>query len=929
MIRCPSCGTLNQDSRKTCSNCGITLPQTQIRCPDCGTLNPLGNVLCDNCNSRLVEAGDVIPSDLYDEPDEGVTARRVANGAGVKGISLPTRSPGDDESAEEELPDWLRELAPGGAAYDDDFEASEPPDAKADEATYPDWLSDLLEDSDAAEGPMASDEGLSEDETADDLSFDPNALPDWFAEAAALNEEQDEPDVDFAQASESALPDWLATYATDDRAQDVVGDAEESPDWLMADVVELPADVSEAPSELPSWLGAGEVEAEPEVDLLEAEPVLFPESELPDWLTEAQSLSEGAPPTEAAAEATTEPEDVSEAEDDLLPEREDLASLLDFEATEAEEAEEPPELPDWLLESETETEAGTELPDWLTALAEEEELADTDEPATPSPIGPPEEDESSELNAVEAGDTAPGESAPEPEAPADLEQAALPEWLAGLDVEEREDAVPTVFAGSAPARPPIAPGERPDWLDEIEPPTAEADREPGAPAFLLEVTEEEDALGLGAPADEPVEVPEWLRDLDLGPAEAQAIPMPEDDRLARAELPNWLQELAPSELALETGTTEVFDVTDELVSADIPDWVKALKPSPDQERAAPVSTVPLPTPAEPEGPLEGIPGVLQPLATVDVPAGSHPVAEMPVPEGITAQAQLWQQLLEQPRMAERPVFHERPQSGEAAVLVRLLVAAVFILGLLAAFWLLPEDTRLSSMLGSNPGNPGVTAPGAASLVEAFDDLQPGDGVIVAVEFGNAYAEEMLEVASPLLDHLAAQETVIQVVSTLPEGVLLGPSLSGSLPEVLYLAGNANGIAGFLAQPDSASQRHLLILASGPQRVRWWLEQATLANEGRAVPLTVSAGVSAAAGPQVAPYLQSETITGWVTGLPDALAYRTLRTDGGTARAEMSRYGRIQDILALAHWAAGAFLVLGLLVNLVRRDRQSTGTQGRR
>ncbi|MGC9467792.1 MAG: zinc-ribbon domain-containing protein, partial [Anaerolineae bacterium] len=67
MIRCPSCGTLNKDSRRACSNCGAALPQTKIKCPKCGTLNPIGNLFCDHCNARLIQAEEVIPPDVSPE----------------------------------------------------------------------------------------------------------------------------------------------------------------------------------------------------------------------------------------------------------------------------------------------------------------------------------------------------------------------------------------------------------------------------------------------------------------------------------------------------------------------------------------------------------------------------------------------------------------------------------------------------------------------------------------------------------------------------------------------------------------------------------------------------------------------------------------------------------------------------------------------
>lgn len=942
MIRCPNCGAFNPDSRKSCKNCGATLPQTKIRCPNCGTLNPIGNVLCDNCNARLIDAKDVVPPEFFEEPGNGGTrhrggpSQRDAGASKVKGISLPTRSPGDDEPADEDLPDWLRGLSPGTEAYDEDFEATAPTDAD-DTDTYPDWLSDLLEDNSETGDALELGEPLPAEEVEpDELALDANALPDWFADAAAYAEAEEQASAEEPGEAEAALPDWLTALADSESAAPIPSREEEPPDWLYADATETPADQPADVGELPDWLAdtaaesEDEVEAAPEAETVESEPLLFAESELPDWLAEAQRLSAEVSPAAAASQPAR------------TPLERDLASLLDSEPAEASDADAAPELPDWLLESEAEAEIEAELPEWLTTLAAEEEGAgdslETPPPATTSPGAPPAQvAQPPQQQAVEEAT-----GAAEQEAAPELEEAELPDWLADLGVEPAElGETAAVFGAATPVYPDLAPAERPSWLDGVVPPEAEADAPEQTPAFLMEDLSGEEGVSAIASSEEPVDIPEWLRRLDLAPAETPTVPMPpparEDDSLARAELPSWLQELAPAELAIEAAGAEVFDVTDELVSADIPDWVRALQPSPGQERTAPPPSAPLPTPAEPEGPLEGLPGVLQPLATVDAPSGVHPAAEVSIPETVTSQAQLWQQLLEQPRMAERPVFHERQQTKEGTLVVRLLVAAILVLGMLGAFWLLPQGIRLSDIVGSGQtGSPETTAPGAERMVETLAGLQPGDGVILAVEYGNAYAEEMAEIAMPILAHLDGQEVVVEFVSTLPEGVVLGTKLSRALqnapspPETSYLAGNASGISSYLARPEITTRRHLLLLSSSPERVRWWLEQVTLANQERAIPLTVSVGVSASTGPRVAPYLQTQNIQGWLVGMPDALVYRSLRNSAsGSSADSLSGYGRIQDILTLGHWAAGAFLIIGLLVNLGRRSTRGSAKKGGR
>ncbi|MCD6286431.1 MAG: hypothetical protein J7M39_11025, partial [Anaerolineae bacterium] len=127
----------------------------------------------------------------------------------------------------------------------------------------------------------------------------------------------------------------------------------------------------------------------------------------------------------------------------------------------------------------------------------------------------------------------------------------------------------------------------------------------------------------------------------------------------------------------------------------------------------------------------------------------------------------------------------------------------------------------------------------------------------------------------------------------------------------YLAGNASGISAFLSQPDAQAAHHILVLASRPERLRWWIEQVQLAYGSAPTPVSLSVGVSASAGPIVAPYLRTLQIQGWLVGLPDALAYRELR-----GVEDVNSAARTLDVLMLAHWAAGGLLVIGLLVSLV-------------
>jgi len=868
MIRCPTCGTLNQDSHKACSNCGKTLPQTKIRCPKCGTLNPVGNLLCDNCNTRLVQPEGIIPSNWPAESDSR------AESSPVKGISLPTRAAVDGSdvphAGEDDLPDWLRGLTEDSEEYFETAGESAEESEKDEVDTssgYPDWLSDLLDEN--ADFGAVEESSEPERETQDELTFEANALPDWFVDEATPD---DELTPDSADDSPSELPDWLLT---------------------TADAGGMPAEASDTP-DLPDWLMAS----------AETTPAGTPRDvELPEWLAEAQALTADTNPDDAYRPAAST--DASDAETQPTTRK----PLTQPSATPQLSA----DLPDWLTAvGDSEGSSNTGLPDWLQGPADTpapdlsaQPLADSsgawEEGAAASA---PEAEEAATAETPEMSAAAPAPPEPEP--------GDLPEWLSDLGAGPAALSGAAIFAGDdeIPEEVTARPQKKPGWLEDIKPAAETAQYEPSVPAFVQGDVGIDSDEELAPSEDQPAEIPDWLRGLDFSsPKQPQAqSDIFDGDAPAPAELPSWLQELK-----LQSSPTTLLGISGEPVNADIPDWLQALRPEPGEAGEAPLRRLALPTPAEPEGPLQGIPGVLQPLALIDAPADVKTVAETAIPEAVIAQAQLWQSLLERPRSAERPVSHTRPRGKTTATVIRLLVAAILILGVLGGF-LLPEGLRLA------PASPAQMAPGAPALIESLDALQPGDRVIVAVEYGTAYAEEMSQIAIPVLQQLTAQQADITVVSTLPEGAVLGAVLAAEAeaetrtePAQLdggYLAGNAGGISAFLSQPDAQAARHVLVLASQPERLRWWIEQVQLAYKSAPTPVSLSVGVSASAGPIVAPYLRTLQIQGWLVGLPDALAYRELR-----GVEDIDNAARTLDILRLAHWAAGGLLVIGLFVSL--------------
>lgn len=57
MNRCPKCGELNSDSRRTCYRCAAEIPigysAEGVQCIECGKRNLKGNLTCIKCGARL------------------------------------------------------------------------------------------------------------------------------------------------------------------------------------------------------------------------------------------------------------------------------------------------------------------------------------------------------------------------------------------------------------------------------------------------------------------------------------------------------------------------------------------------------------------------------------------------------------------------------------------------------------------------------------------------------------------------------------------------------------------------------------------------------------------------------------------------------------------------------------------------------------
>ena len=598
----------------------------------------------------------------------------------------------------------------------------------------------------------------------------------------------------------------------------------------------------------------------------------LPEGEIPPWLAEltapAGPVAPKAPPPEA-----TVPEWLAE-----------LTAPAGPVAPEAPPSEAT--VPEWLAELEVPAEPvapeapppEAAVPEWLTEL---------EVPAGPvAPEAPPPEAAVPEWLAeleVPAGPVAP--EAPPPE-------AAVPEWLAELEVPSRsspEASVPPLVGIPVPPS-----GEIPDWLREVQ---AAPQVQEGPPAKLPPIALVDVPTGMPAV---PESVPPVLLD------EETPIPAP-------GEIPDWLR--AASEEALpEFGG---------LVPAEIPEWLRALQPRAEvgvEEE-----------PAETEGFLTGLRGLLPIGRGLDMPATAQPsLPRAPSPAAV-ARAELLQGLLSRPLIASPMAAAREVQRPTGWALARFLVG-VILLGAI----LLPMLIRLPLF-----GPP--VAPTVEALFAVVNQLSSSIPVLVAWEYGPAEAEEMDRVAGPLIDHLLRQEARLVVVSTRPEGpavaeVLLASRLADPserprrIANLGYMPGQAAGVRAVLGNLDDLDDRTevstglpasqaeamvgvrsvadvgmVVVLAAQPDDLRVWVEQVSAARPD--VPIV--AGVSARAELMSTPYLTTGQIRGMVAGLTGGAAYEE-KLDTGWGR----EYEYYLNSLGLAQIAVAALAVIGALIFLV-------------
>ncbi|MEN8097958.1 MAG: tetratricopeptide repeat protein [Chloroflexota bacterium] len=379
------------------------------------------------------------PEEQEDKSPESENNDAVAwleNLAITHGAKLTERDSSPVEGVEyaEDIPDWLRSMAPPGTelpARPDDWE----PDTQPEETEFEQVEDEAL---DAVEAALAE---VEEADTEFVEAIEAFELPSEEVEEILEDDLEEEPAVPA-----TALPPWLASkIVPDDAVVDTVIDTAD----IRPEIDESVLATEEEAADIPAWLAE-----QPKPEGLETE--YIDDEKMPDWLTELSGKPEQE---EIVSEISTAEEAVLE---DVTPPAEaelETPEWLQEVVLEDQEREEPA-----LVSAEVDTEP--DVPDWLRDLTEDETEEVVSE-VQPEPI---------DEQAVEEFETVPewlsgltdGEPVVLEEVPADADEGPaipaddleLPEWLREEIAAEPEPELEKAVTETLE--------ETPEWLEDVE-----------------------------------------------------------------------------------------------------------------------------------------------------------------------------------------------------------------------------------------------------------------------------------------------------------------------------------------------------------------------------------------------------------------------------------------------------------------------------
>jgi hypothetical protein len=751
---------------------------------------------------------------------------------------------------------------------------------------------------------------------------------------------------------DASAPEWLRSL----RLEDEIGDLEEepqegdeSPDWLSGAQIENPSDLPiDQTAELPDWLTnlrqeenepikeAGPQDAEPE----EAESSWGEfNAQMPDWLSSIHNEEEPGSVVETSEKP--EPEQADEEPDWLQRIR--SRSQEEAESSESKEQEVADQPGAWstaMLQDE-EADAGHaestpaavepgEIPDWLSELSEEHET----EPLSSAQEWPTEEEPSATETPTEADSPAQPPSA----APFDTGtlralyseegEAEVPSWMARFSgetepaskaAEGETQAQPAEMSASSDdldtqeLHEPVDEEDGPelDWLTDIQQAALNEQPEEEKPLlFTSSGAISPFTLEEGDESEEEQPIPDTAEGPDASPEGVSTA--------APAEIPDWLEEVAPREsgVGLPEETVEQAEPgytssQEEIAPAELPSWLEAMrpvefaasKPPPIEEGADRVESV---------GPLAGLRGVLP--AEPDVSRLGKPTGysiKLQVSDAQQAHANLLEALVKDEGVA-RPL----PQRSVITSQHLLRLAITIILIVTVVF---------PTLMGWPQESPPEFPPEAGAVEFYINNLKPGAPVLVAVDYEPGWSGEMDATAAGVIQHLKLMGAYPAFISTVPTGpaqaehllAIVGQAsgaawqMGQNYANLGFVPGGAAGLLSFAQSPQKIQPAYsdtgrsawdegslvnvksvsdfslAIVITQNPDTARTWIEQVG-PFLGENTPLLML--LSAQAEPLVRPYYEEfqQQVKGMVIGLVGGASYENLNG---------------QQLLALKYWNA--------------------------
>ena len=863
-------------------------------------------------------ADDDTSATADDEPADGLTA------------SFPEPDESDDDD------DWLSSFADddtSSAAADeptDGLTASFPePDESDDDDD--DWLSSFADDDTSSAAADEPTDGLTasfpEPDESDDDDDWLSSFTDDDTSSAAADEHGDVLTASFPEpdASDDDEDNWLSSFTDDDNWVD--GDSEEEPDTLVADRInDLFGDSGEtvpsSESTPPEW----DTITDEQFDTL-FEDEQTPEETLPDWLSAAEQDSKSLISQEDDVAFTG-----SLASTQGLVENAETDWLADLDGIEV------PELSEDFLGIEEEESVADHLtsplaadehesdPDWLSDLSalDTGQLildAEADMESFEEPIEtPPEPVEQLPSEEPIQPVTPALESVTEDDSFLNMdEDGIMPDWMSQLD-EASSDAL-------ADAPPPLANDEElPDWIANMRPGENSIASDLGGSLSSFETDIPETLEGL--PTDlAGGDLPDWLME-DQGSPSGSAIPSFGEPSLdENPEIPDWLKaddggEASPGDgdgddwVSMLDELPPSVPVASTLALAEMPEWVEELRPSELDQDAS--SKPPIPEgPEETEGPLAGLRGVIAIEAAVVQPHPVDPVQTFTVTPEQQEQVALLQQITHE-ESPQRTIVGTGTQGAIAPwlrLILALLLIGIIVVGLLGLFPLAKKSF--------------TTVPPPVMAMEGVVNDTESTPVLVAFEYTPSLKGELSPQAATLLAQFAAQERDILTISQYPSGTAIAEEI-GSQSGIMhlgYLPGNAiglrqlsdclmsdSGCSTLAGHSIDQETRQLLsdvglivVLTGNKDSLTNWIEQVGGDDE-----VMMSAGVTTALAPAAAPYFATGQLSGYLAGMLDTAVYQDL-SDGNIDQD----VNKLLNAQLLGQLLTAIILLLGLIIYGVR------------